>query len=712
MAGTTRPAQPWNLSIGGDSPAVTPGSAIGDHGLLRVVSNADMVESENADQRAAEEAVRQRNAQREQGLAGHIRERWSYFRSTRETRGISIRLVESLRAYRGQYSEQQLQAIQQFRGSDVYCRLTALKCRGATAMLRDVYLAGERAWAISPTPDPDIPGDINESVNQLLEAEIAYLSERGQPVLESAVARRRDALMDSAKLAAQDKAHKEARQATNYLDDMLVEGGFYEAYVDFLSNLTVFPYAFMKGPVVKMVHRVAWKDGVATEEDRPLMTWECPSPFDVYWDTSTSFETADVVQHIRLSRSDLSRLLGVPGYNDQAIREVLIQYGSGGLHDWLDYTDSARSRLEQKQDPHINQSGLIDTLEFHGNIQGQMLLDTGAFTAEDIPDPVVDYHIIAWLIGQYLIKVQIDPNPRKRHNLYATSFDKVPGADVGHGVPELINDIQAVANATLRALVNNLSIASGPQVMVNDERLVNPQDAETMYPWKRWRVTSDPYGNNEKPVDFFQPQSNSRELLEVFGSMFTLADEVSSIPRYMTGSPSTGTGNAGDTASGLSMLMQNASKTLQSVAANIDADIWNPLLRRLHDVVLLTDDSGHIRGDETIQVKGAVYAAQRERDKARVIEFLQLTANPIDAQIMGTEGRRALLSEVGNTLNLDHKNLVPDPERLAQQTQGAPVMQEDAAQAQGAQAPRPPPEAGNVDEGMRALPRGPSGIAQ
>ena len=730
MTGASRPAAPWNLSIGGDSQAVTPsdgraaialtgpqagtqnGVQMRDKSLLRVISNEELVQQEDAALQLQREKEQEQRLIQEQGIVGHIRERWSYFRNVRETRGISIRLVESLRAYRGQYSEQKLQSIQQFAGSDVYCRLTALKCRGATAMLRDIYLSGERSWHVLPTPNPTLPDDISSSINELVMGEVQFMQQNGQPVDERTIQMRREQLMDAAKLAAQDKAAKEARQATRYMDDILVEGGFYDALVEFLINISIFPYAFMKGPVVEMVTDVKWENGEAVEKDIPQMRWYTPNPFDIFWDSGTrNFEDTDVIEKIRLKRTDLANLIGVPGYSEEAIREVLRMYGNGGLSDWLDYTDTIRARLEQKEDPHINQSGHIDTLEFHGGIQGSMLREYG-FTEEQVPDSEVDYHCIAWLIGHHLIKVQIDPNPRKRHPYYMTSFDVVPGTEVGHGIPELIHDIQDVANASLRAMVNNLSIASGPQVVVNDDRLVNNMDAETLYPWKRWRVSADPYGNNsEKPVDFFQPASNAQELLLVFNAMFTLADEVSAIPRYMQGSMNTG-GGAGDTASGLSMLMQSASKTLQSVAANIDNDILKPLLRKLHDTILLTDESGHLRGDENIEVRGVVFATQRERERARLLEFLQMTANPIDLQIMGVGGRAELLREASHTLNLDHKQIIPDPEQMGMQTAaGMGPTIPDAASAQGAKTPGPPAEAGAVDEGMKALPRGPSGAA-
>ena len=85
----------------------------------------------------------------------------------------------------------------------------------------------------------------------------------------------------------------------------------------------------------------------------------------------------------------------------------------------------------------------------------------------------------------------------------------------------------------------------------------------------------------------------------VYEKFNTIADEVSAIPRYMTGNSSVG--GAGRTASGLSMLIGNANKSLQSVAENIDLDIFKPMLEQLYDYVMLTDPDGVLRGDEQIE---------------------------------------------------------------------------------------------------------------
>jgi len=310
--------------------------------------------------------------------------------------------------------------------------------------------------------------------------------------------------------------------------------------------------------------------------------------------------------------------------------------------------------------------------------------------ASVITDPLRDYMVQAWVVGRYVIKVQLSPSPRKRHPYFITSFEKVPGTPVGNGLPDILADVQAVSNATLRALVNNLSIASGPQVVVHDDLLSPGADGESLYPWKRWHVQSDamPSGHQQRPVDFFQPQSNAAELLAVYTKFGEIADELSAIPRHMSGAnPGSG---AGRTASGLAMLMGNASKILQTVAANIDRDVIEPALTMLYDMIMLTDTTGILNGDENIRVMGVNVAIQRETQRVRQLEFLQMTANPLDAQIIGPQGRAKILRSVANEIGLDGEGIVPPDDEIAGAMggPGAPTPQ-DAAQAQGAQAPAP-----------------------
>jgi hypothetical protein len=129
-------------------------------------------------------------------------------------------------------------------------------------------------------------------------------------------------------------------------------------------------------------------------------------------------------------------------------------------------------------------------------------------------------------------------------------------------------------------------------------------------------------------------------------------------------------GGAGRTASGLAMLMGNASKILQTVAANIDRDVIEPLLQGLYDTVMLTDTSGIFRGDEIVRVRGVDVAVQRETNRQRQLEFLTATANPIDVQLMGPKGRAAVLRSVAGTIGLEGSEVVPSEEEIEAITKG------------------------------------------
>ena len=246
----------------------------------------------------------------------------------------------------------------------------------------------------------------------------------------------------------------------------------------------------------------------------------------------------------------------------------------------------------------------------------------------------------------------------------------MPGTVVGNALPDILSDVADVANATLRALVNNMAIASGPQVTVNDDRIAENEDSDDLYPWKRWHVTSDPASNNSQPpIGFFQPGSNASELLGVYEKFSQIGDELSSIPRYVTGSERLG--GAGRTASGLAMLMGNAAKILQTVAANIDNDVIEPSITELYDMVMLTDQTGILRGDESIKVLGVNVAVQRETQRQRQLEFLQISANPIDAQIMGVRGRANVLRAVSEGIGLQGTDVVPPDDEIAAKEQAA-----------------------------------------
>jgi hypothetical protein len=597
-------------------------------------------------------------------LANFIRKRFEAAKRARTSSGVDAEMMEFQRAYAGQYDATKLAAIEQFGGSKVFARITASKCRGATGLLRDIYLSSERPWSVSPSPEPRLPGSVERDIDSVVGGEAMYLIMNGAPPEKSQLLERKNQLLEAAKKAELRKAVDQAVRAQKRMDDILTEGKFWHAFSDFLIDLPIYHCAIIKGPTVRNAELLTWgEDGSPKVEVKPRFYWDRVAPQDVWFSPgASSIEKSDAFERQRLSASDLYDLIGLPGYKEDAIRKVIRDHSDGGLREWGLMFEEERRQVENRGNNSISEDPLVDCIEFQGFVLGKHLKE---FEIKGAHDPEKPFFVTAWLIDRTVIKVMLNPNIRKRPNYYSTSFDKQPGTIYGAGVAELLADIQDVMNATLRSLVNNLSISSGPQVYVDEERL-SPNSNQQLYPWKVWKYTSDPMNPSaQPPVTFFQPSSNAADLLGVYGRFNEIADEVSAIPRYMTGDQKVG--GAGRTASGLAMLMGNANKALQNVAENIDDDVFEPLMQNLYDLVMLTDETGMLRGDETIAVNGVRNVLKQEQDRVRQLEFLQLTANEIDAPIIGPQ-RATVLQQVASRIGIDLD--IPEPHEQNSQGPG------------------------------------------
>ena len=69
---------------------------------------------------------------------------------------------------------------------------------------------------------------------------------------------------------------------------------------------------------------------------------------------------------------------------------------------------------------------------------------------------------------------------------------------------------------------------------------------------------------------------------------------------------------------------------------------------------------------------GVNVAMQRETQRQRQLEFLQITANPIDMQIMGPVGRANVLRPVADGIGLEGDTIVPPEEEIKAMAQQDP----------------------------------------
>jgi hypothetical protein len=226
-----------------------------------------------------------------------------------------------------------------------------------------------------------------------------------------------------------------------------------------------------------------------------------------------------------------------------------------------------------------------------------------------------------------------------------------------------------------------MGIGSGPQVEVAVDRLADGEDLTQMYPWKIWQTTSDKTGGNQPGVRFFMPDTKAAELMGVYNQFARQADEVTGIPNYIYGGGSGGSG-AGRTASGLSMLMDNAAKGIKTAIGQVDK-VVEMVVNKFYIHNMMYNPDPYIKGDFKVVPKGAMGLLAREAVQVRRNEFLAATNNPVDLQIVGPEGRAYLLRELAKGLQMDTDKLVPTTEALKfKQQQIEQAMQTLAATQQ------------------------------
>jgi hypothetical protein len=637
--------------------------------MLRVLNNEQLNEIQNKEEETRE-AVRAIQTEQDQvvsSLAAYIRKCWEA--AKRAKLPVEQQILKNMRQRKGEYEPQKLAAIRAMKSSDVFMLITDVKCRNAKDWIKDIlFQPGTKPWDIEPTPLPELPPFIENRVRaRVLQGKLYELFQTsaatGTPLPIEALPRLIDSelpgIVEAIKKELSQEAKKISEAMKQKIDDQLVEGRFYEALDDCVSDI-ILHTGFIKGPVYRREKVKTLVPDPFTGRVRVQMTqkiveeYEKVSPLDIYpAPDSNGIDDGYLIEKTSITGSRLSAMIGVPGFSETAIRAVLQQYGKGGLREWTGI-ETERAQVENKDASAAWDSDKMDCLVFNGEIQGSMLRDWG-MSAGEVPDADIYYPAVAWLIGNYVIKAMLNPDPLGRKIYSKASFDESDGGFWGKGLPQVIEDIQEVCNACARHIVNNVGMAGGPMVEINDDRCPNGMDPA---PWRVWRSTESQMGTNVPAVRVYNIPLVADKLMVIYEKFSQIADEHSGVPAYAHGGQDVR--GAGDTASGLSMLMTAAARGIKGVIKTIDKKIIEPTVERQYYLNIEKEENAALVADFKIAAKGSSSLIAKEQQAIRRAEFLKTTQNQIDFGIMGPEGRKYLLKDTARALELDADKAVPD----------------------------------------------------
>lgn len=588
-------------------------------------------------------------------LAKHVTDCYNQARYHRRYSGVSEILLRNMRARKCQYQPDEREMLAE--GIDVYIGLAALKAAAAESWLLDIIVNNiEKPWTLSATPEPDLPPKLKAQVIEQLLQEL--------PSMNSF-----DALRDRAeqlKSVVQGLAQKASRYATErmetHISDQMDEGDWTNTFSRFVSDLTVFPTALMRGPVKISKPQTAWDGQTLTAKTKPLLTVRSVSPFNAFPapNSETPQDGEYFIEAVPFGGSDLHALLDAPAFTASAIRAVLDKYPDG-------YAPHQLQRQEQDvlQDK-SNNTGTsaagyheYEVVIYNGKVKGKLLIDKGAM----VPDPQKLYEAEIWVVEDYVIRAVLNPDPTGRRPVFGTSYRKVNGSFWGQSVIDVVYDVQRVCNAAARAIVRNMGYASGPMGEVVSERLADGESAVEVAPYKLYRVGPDLTGTGAPAIRFHNITMVAPGLLGIYERFSKIADDLSGIPSYVLGNPSVA--GAGRTLGGLSMLMGNAAKGIKNVQLNIDHDVISPLVHAFYTYNMLTSTDMGIKADAKVIARGATGLLQRELSQSRSVELLHLLTPYAQSGLVTPNALILILRDIFKNTGMDVDKIFPDPDAEA-----------------------------------------------
>ena len=612
-------------------------------------------------------------------LAGHVRKAFEAAKTAKTSAGIDDLLDRCLRARKGQYDPDDLAKIREATpgGSELYMMLTNDKSRACESILKNTLLpAGvEKPWGFDPSPVPELPEAIRVEIqNQIIResTEVMVADDYNYDAVDENQVKNRQAELTKKTMT---ENYKQAKVQTEilekYVEDQLVEGNFYEELAKVINDIAIFPTAFMKGPVTRMSPAMKFDDNLQKHItiNKLKRQYDRVSPYDIYpAPGARNINDGYVCEKHRMRLSELQSMIGVDGFDDDAIKAVLLEYGEGGLREWL-AGDKSREFAEGRPLADIDPDPQIDAIEYWGSVQGKALIEWG-MSEDKIQDPEYSYKITAWLIGDWIIMARLNSHPLGHNPYFAASFSYNNDSIWGESPPMLMKSEQKACNACARALFNRMAFASGPIVEIHWDRLAPGENPTEIKPWMLLKTRSDINSPSQAVyLTEFNPYSNI--FLQVYEHFAKQASETTGIPDYVSG----GTDDAHKTSSGFAMQINNMNAMMRNVVMGIDDNIMKKVIYEHWLSIMLFDDDVPKIGDVNIRARASDYIIAQEQLQLRRNEFQQATTNEYDMDIIGKRGRANMLRENAAGLKYDN-DVVPSDDEMAMREEKDALIQE------------------------------------
>jgi hypothetical protein len=500
----------------------------------------------------------QRQAQEQIGIRQQIEDRW----------------LADLEQHMGQYDAATKERLAKTSGSQAFVNITRAMTATAEARLSDMlFPSDDKNWGIQPTPVPDLEN----------------LSAHSDP----SIAEPAKAIMEAAR--------KRSEAMAKEIDDQLNEAKYHLVARDVIRDACLFGTGILKGPVIINRTRKQWRQMAGAvhtldivQEFRPGV--EHVKVWDFFPDMSASRieECSFVYERRYVNKKQLIELAKRPGYLSDQIRMVIAESPKAISSVGGSYIARMRelSGLQANLD-----DNRYELWEYHGPVEKDALRLCGCEVSDD---ELQEVEAVVVFINGRVIKADLNPLETNESPYSVFCYEEDDTSVFGFGIPYILRNEQKIINAAWRMTLDNAALSTGPQIVVNREKVIPSDGAWDLKAKKVWWLI-DPDSRAEDVFETHEISSHQAELMEIFNTAREIANDVTNLPLVAQGE----LGDAPDTAGGTSMIMNSANVVQRRTVKQFDDGITKPFIGRMYDWNMQNSEKEDIKGDFEVDARGS-----------------------------------------------------------------------------------------------------------
>jgi hypothetical protein len=609
---------------------------------MAVIDGDEIMTREQYDQRVHQEV------EKLHGMFSTLRDKWVQHRATTD---VERRWRRNAQLYFGERTESTGEFENTLRNgpparkvtdgnrSRVVINIVRPKVDQAIARMCEIlFPVDDRNWDIKPTPIPEVAdmiGDERPTVDpQTKQPTGMTANEEAKVVVEA--------------------AKKACESMRTSIDDSLTECDYNGESRKIVENAIRLGAGVLYGPLPARQTSKIWlpqPDGTQALQynENIVPASQSLDPWDVWFDPACGNDHQrgrGFWMRRNVTRKELRAVVGLPGYDTQAIREVL---------------RSSPSRIRVAEGRVLRDVIQEDSYEmwtYHGEIEPDEMLTL----TERAGDPIEDVTFgVLVMVNDKVIGAMPSWVADETLPIDVWCWRKADDSPYGYGLPDELEHQQRVVNSAWRQVMDNGRTSLGGQIVMKKGLIIPQNGSYEITPNKIW-LAKDDLEDVRQAFSVFEFNSHLQELLSIAQAAMAFADTESSMPQIMGGEQ----GSAPETVGGMVMLYNNANAVLRQRVKLYDDNVTRPHIGRYYDWKMANDPDPAIKGDYEVDARGSTALVERDIQNQALLNLANITNNPrYTPHLKEREELRAILK----AFKVNPDELMKNEDEVAQDAQ-------------------------------------------